>query len=337
MSANQNQRQTMAGLQALRFLAAFGVFAHHAVAYAQMHHVIPEGSLAVARYGASGVAVFFALSGYLMAMLSAKATPGEFILRRALRIYPGFWLAVAITIPMRLILIGSLQRSYDWPGALLLYPAGKIPYLLAVEWTLVFEIFFYVVVALLCFVPSIAARQLLVAAWGLIILCFGHWSQQGGVIEIALSQINLAFIFGMFAYWYRDYIEYRGVPAFLAAVALLALCRSHLGLAWLPFQIGIGISATLMVLAATRATMFAEHGLLKRAGDASYGFYLIHAQFVSTFFMLVNRPSWTMFILISGVSLGLSIAYGVWEASIHRKIINLWRTRPAVRFADQAA
>jgi peptidoglycan/LPS O-acetylase OafA/YrhL len=97
-------------LDTLRFFAFLGVYILHIVDYPieflEQHHVpraVAEVSLAIAQGGAYGVDVFFVLSAYLITelLLREKDTLGRlnvpaFYLRRVLRIWPLYFLAVLI-------------------------------------------------------------------------------------------------------------------------------------------------------------------------------------------------------------------------------------------------
>jgi peptidoglycan/LPS O-acetylase OafA/YrhL len=98
--------------------------------------------------GGYGVAVFFALSGYLMAELIVRDTPGRFLMSRLARIYPPMLLLTWL-FALAFILAGQ-PRGLN-ALSLSLVPAGPRGYFLAVEWTLLYEMSYYVVLACLGF------------------------------------------------------------------------------------------------------------------------------------------------------------------------------------------
>ena len=97
-------------LDILRFFAFLGVFivhiANYPIEFLEQHHVpgvVAQVSMAIAHGGAYGVDLFFVLSAYLITelLLREKDTMGRlhvpaFYLRRALRIWPLYYLAVLI-------------------------------------------------------------------------------------------------------------------------------------------------------------------------------------------------------------------------------------------------
>src|SRR5262245_15184623 len=109
------------GLQALRFFAALSIVVLH------LGFPLLERPVVVLWLG---VPIFFALSGFLMAKLMVSARAGQFILDRALRIYPAYWLAVILWMALFPVTFNPL--------ALTLVPSGPIQLpLFDVVWTLI--------------------------------------------------------------------------------------------------------------------------------------------------------------------------------------------------------
>ena len=84
-------------LHVLRGAAAPSVLPYHASHY--LPHLRGEiAALAIFNgfFGGYGVAAFFALSGYLMAQIVDRDSPGRFLIARVTRIYPLFLAIVAI-------------------------------------------------------------------------------------------------------------------------------------------------------------------------------------------------------------------------------------------------
>ncbi|WP_156383761.1 acyltransferase [Methylobacterium sp. Leaf456] len=130
-------------IQILRGLAASAVFSHHAAAYAQLERGAGRPAQPLdTLMGIGGVAVFFAISGFLMAGLIRRDPPSTFLAHRLIRIVPTYLLVVALTVPVYAAC--GIAPSGIAPIALSLAPAGPRSYPLIVEWTLVFEVSFYV-------------------------------------------------------------------------------------------------------------------------------------------------------------------------------------------------
>src|SRR3954468_18445129 len=113
--------------------------------------------------GAAGVGVFFVISGFVLwtACEARPTTPGAFLLARAERILPLYWiatLAVAAVVLWRAqaLPIVYLQGRHLVLSLLLVPhddPAGGPFPLLPTGWTLTYEAFFYLVMALVLAAP----------------------------------------------------------------------------------------------------------------------------------------------------------------------------------------
>jgi exopolysaccharide production protein ExoZ len=122
-------------LQAVRALAAIGVMVFH-------FGLMPPTSLAF-RVGASGVDIFFVLSGFIIAH-SASGSPRHFLVHRLIRVIPAYWIATLIAALFTLQNM-DLTGAFGWLVQSLFYlpgPQGR-PVLIFVAWTLVYELAFY--------------------------------------------------------------------------------------------------------------------------------------------------------------------------------------------------
>jgi exopolysaccharide production protein ExoZ len=317
---------TMHGVQALRFFAAFGVVVFHVLVHGQSTRVIPPGISPHFTFFASGVPVFFALSDFLMAKISENASPLRFLLDRAIRLYPGLWLATGLAVAATYAVFHVVYPR-DWLWVLSLLPAGDITYPLNVEWSLVFEVYFYCIVAALCLIGKIWIRQVIVAVWGAAILGFGAHFMQGTAAQIPLSYMNLAFIPGMFAWWLRDSLPFRGYAGtFIALILFMApeFAVDRYGLAGHLFQ---SFAAAILVLAASRATLFNRLPIFTRLGNASYGIYLVHAPIITIAFVAAGISGWPWLCAVFVLALVGGIAFGTFEFRMHVALKALTRPR----------
>ena len=191
---------TIYPLQYLRAFAAFAVVLCHASYYVMQSR--GDGAMwqLFARAGGFGVVLFFAISGFLMAELATNTPPLKFLAHRLIRIYPIYWLCVAVVV-----VFSRLGTSPIHPDmlSLLLVPGGTRAYVLGVEWTLPFELTFYLIVfaiiasGLRRWLPAIAV------AWVVAIEVMAWWKpglQQGQfplLLNLPLSQFSLAFAAGL--------------------------------------------------------------------------------------------------------------------------------------------
>lgn len=154
-------------VQIMRALAALAVLVQHSFHEAQRFnpspHLVPIEQLP----WHIGVDLFFVISGFIM-MHTAAATFGQpgapraFILRRLIRIVPPYWFFTTLMIIASLILADRLNTSrFEFWHALQSYlfiphPRPGLEHqihpILALGWTLLYEMFFYVAFAAALFV-----------------------------------------------------------------------------------------------------------------------------------------------------------------------------------------
>jgi peptidoglycan/LPS O-acetylase OafA/YrhL len=143
-------------LDALRLLAALSVVLYHyafrstgadgltSVAIPSMSHI--------ARYGYLGVYLFFIISGFVIACSAEKRSAIAFLLYRCVRIYPAFLLCMTTTaLAMALFADPNFVITWGkWAGNLLIdAPRFGQGFVDGVYWTLVYELTFYVWIAML--------------------------------------------------------------------------------------------------------------------------------------------------------------------------------------------
>ena len=159
-------------LQWLRFLAGSMVLVYHASVYLNLIHQNQYGLERFPTwYGSVGVALFFALSGNLMATAMMKSTAPQFLLHRVGRIYPAFYIVTGLVV---LASFFTPARALLDLHALTLFPYGKTSYPLGVEWTLVFEIAFYMFVFLLILFKKTQHASAFLIGWLALILVHNH-------------------------------------------------------------------------------------------------------------------------------------------------------------------
>jgi len=158
-------------IQALRGVAASLVVLSHLGVVETKYGgdaILPEAVI----LGFSGVDLFFVISGFIMVHVTrgnfaAPRRAGAFLFARFTRIYPLYWLVSAALILVWLrwpdAVFASATGSPDIAKSLALWPESRPP-LLAVGWTLIHELYFYLVFAALMLAPQ---RWLpaLIAAW----------------------------------------------------------------------------------------------------------------------------------------------------------------------------
>lgn len=312
---NRNAR-----LQYLRGMAAVAVVLYHGAQYLLDLRGDPRFlSVFGGFWGGYGVAVFFALSGYLMADVLQRDEPGRFLVHRIARIYPLLLILVGL-FALAFLVLGKPRSINIIP--LTLVPSGVRGYFLGVEWTLLYEMTYYVGLSLLGFLGLARFRSVLMLGW-LIVLSIAYVAGPGRAMQgmptlsaIPLSIINLPFVLGYLTHttqkraWLPRYLA---VPAAAFALATFFGPPDHVGLL-------LGLSAGLLVAAAIRAEppaqagAFGQFGL--KMGDASYALYLCHIPLIlilSDLFKALPTPlTWLLWV---SAAIGLSLALAPLDSS----------------------
>ena len=120
-------------------------------------------------FGWVGVEIFFVISGFVIANSASKSSPKEFLLGRALRLYPAVWIASTLSLVILLIFLREKASEFILPyfQSMLLIPKGiNGKWLDAVYWTLAAEMAFYGLVFCTLLTKRVTLRHL---AWGLTI------------------------------------------------------------------------------------------------------------------------------------------------------------------------
>jgi len=120
-------------------------------------------------FGWVGVEIFFVISGFVIANSACKSSPGEFLLGRALRLYPAVWVCATTTLLVLLIFGSGPASEFILPyiHAMLMVPKGVTgEWLDGVYWTLAAETAFYGLVYCAMLTKKVTLRHV---AWGLTI------------------------------------------------------------------------------------------------------------------------------------------------------------------------
>lgn len=284
-------------LQGLRGLAVLGVVLFHMTSvelkYSGGDQLLPDWL----DFFQLGVDLFFVISGFVMVIVSRgrfqSAVEGRrFLFNRVSRIYPTYWLYFFITLAVYLVQPGIVNSSHggsDLWRSFLLLPSDKV-LLVMVAWSLVFELWFYLVFSVLLFFRE---RWLpwLMALWALVLLLFNSvedWREFSPAIAVVLHPYALEFIAGAFMalFFYSRYSE--RIPDVLVYGVLAAVLLTGIPVIGLYalFE-GHGLSRMLVVGTVFGCLVFTLAMLERRGhvampkglvliGDMSYTVYLSH-------------------------------------------------------------
>ena len=152
--------QTFRGVQALRGIAALSVMLFHF--RWNINAQIPGRGDALFGWGATGVDLFFLISGFVITLSAAKAPQGisgalNFLKKRALRILPAYYIILVISF----FLSGAMStfhyadKTENFISALTFMPIlpDHAPFyvddggMFGVRWTLNYEVMFYLFIS----------------------------------------------------------------------------------------------------------------------------------------------------------------------------------------------
>lgn len=264
-------------VQALRGIAALWVVLFHASAAQHvpaLRETLPSWlGAGLFDAGHYGVAIFFALSGFVIAhsLLGSVMTSsrfGQFMLRRSIRLDPAYWTSMAIVVGVGIAVSTLRAKPYAVPDTwAVLAHIAYLQEILAVKgidvvyWTLTYEIQFYAVFALAMMVRGFM--------WPLFMLAL---LSAAGTLDGAPQGLFVhfwgAFFVGVLA---RHAIDDRQRMVGLIALAVLLAIDDAFG--------AISAATALLLYASVRSG-FAEQGLgwrwIQFLGTVSYSLYLIH-------------------------------------------------------------
>lgn len=288
----------------MRFIAALLVVAYHADL--QLVRIFgPDAQRA--HFGASGVDLFFVISGFIMVYTTEPRPPAfaEFMKRRIIRIVPLYWLFTTIMLGVALLapklLHSTALDAWHIAASYLMVPyqhpvTGNLRPLLVPGWTLNAEMFFYVLFGALLFLPL--TRRVAGIFFVLAFLVALSWvtDLKGGGLTFYGAPLMLEFAAGCGVGWLvvRRWRASAPVLFILAALAVLvAGWGIAIGLSEQPSRVffwGVPSALVLYVsLAIERVHGWPEVQLLRLGGDASYSLYLSHLFVLGAFGSMAAR------------------------------------------------
>ncbi|HEY7597011.1 MAG TPA: acyltransferase [Actinophytocola sp.] len=228
------ERPRLEVLDGLRFVAAMSVLAYHYTAIAHVWHrsaaeVFPSQPFA---HGWLGVQLFFLISGFVICMSSWGRGVGSFLLSRAVRLYPAYWLSVLVVAAGLAVFPGLPWRptTFDVLVNLTMFEdAVGTPEIADVYWSLWAEVRFYLLFSLLVWwgltyrrVVAFCALWLAATAVATVVL------PGGGAVRGAVQVVLTTDQAPLFTAGIGCYLMYRFRPTFaswaiVAASFVLAL------------------------------------------------------------------------------------------------------------------
>jgi len=330
-------------VDAMRGIAALSVLLFHLLrSSAQsgvLDRVFPGPLKVVSDYARSGVAIFFVISGFVIAYTTRDLGPRvrdgvRFSIRRQVRLDPPYYLVIAgvvFVFSFEHLVPGLVSQHFTLKEVLLnlfyLQGIAGVPSVLAVAWSLCLEVQFYVFVTLLVIGSGLLVRDGAGRARRQQVVRIGALGM--GAVSLAFPFLGFSsgpwfvgtwwmFCFGMVICWFA--IGQLSGVASLTATGILALWCVALqatgrgdrwGSEWIALLSGVAI----LVIVMTGQMNWRPPRSLLFFGSISYSLYLVHLPVIDTVmaagYKLTgnNRPGAVAFYLLgAGVSVAVAVA-----------------------------
>ena len=284
-------------LQGLRGAAVLGVVLFHMMSveikYSGGDILLPV----MLNFFQLGVDLFFVISGFVMVIVSRgrfqkTVETQRFLFNRLSRIYPTYWLYFFITLGVYLwqpALVNSSHGGSNLWMSFLLLPNDRV-LLVMVAWSLLFELWFYLMFTLFLFFKE-KRLPLILLLWAVALVLFNllqNWQDYSPALKIILPPYALEFIAGsaLALFFYGPHSA--RVPTALVWVALAAALLVGFPLIYayqlfftegLLRMLAVGLTfgtLTLSLALLERRQLIRMPGFLTATGDMSYTIYLSH-------------------------------------------------------------
>lgn len=276
-SAALEQRGRRVGaLDGLRGVAALTVVGYHYFLHGPELYPEQLGQpVREAIVGREGVRLFFMISGFVIAMSLRRSTVRSFATSRFIRLYPTYWLALAITFTV-VAVFGLPEREVSWVDGLvnvtMIQGFLGFTHVEGAYWTLGVELLFYVTCAALWFGGLLSARRLPITLY--------VWLAAMAAAILLIPEDQEA--------WHQ---AVDNLPWFMLGIIALAIFEGDRRPAVLAFPIvGVAVVALANVNVAVfgaalyvvflAVLLWRPFGLTSRPlrflGDISYPLYLLH-------------------------------------------------------------
>lgn len=342
-------------LDGLRGIAALSVLVFHmfwnAAGAEELREWLPEAVTSTTGLMRGGVAIFFVISGFVIAHTTANMRRlregGRFALRRQVRLDPPYYATIALVLVIEFaqsLVPGLVPRTFTplevLANMLYLQDILGVPGVLAVAWTLCLEVHYYLVVVVLAVTAarltrSDGARRRMVACSTAAL----------GAISLALPLVGLnsgpwvigawwMFGIGMLLAWYaeglvglRIVIGVFSVLIVWALVVRVALDRAD---PWGGEWFAIATGGFIALLVARDRLARSPGRVMLHAGRLSYSLYLVHLPVISVisgigFKLLPDQPAAQLVVVLFGGAAAIACA----------ELLHRWVEVPAIAWSKR--
>lgn len=343
---------TLKAIQLMRGFAAIAVVALHVdVIMSQDRYGANSSMHNFGEMGWLGVNFFFVLSGFIILNAHCKdiGIPSRvlrYARQRVTRLYPIYWIVLIAFLVAALIFPAEKNWNFDdLLVAFTLLPLSAYPDLpLKVAWTLLFELKFYFLFAMLIISRRLGMVVLVLWSTSLFIINLREpmteWSAYG-LLDI-FNIWNINFCVGMSVFWLVKYADSRfgwlffglGLGILLGVVDTQKTMAE--GLESFGFMIACAASFGLIIAGAIlvekSADEFRAPKFLILLGDASYSIYLVHSAVISFFAIIGNKLQFNHGSIFPVLAFLSSVMAGVMlHRLVEQPVISLFRRHGGVK------
>lgn len=295
----------IASLQYLRAAGALLVLHFH-IYYSLLPTFDNDDAHNLFAIGNAGVDLFFVLSGFIITKISIglkSHSVGElayFLIHRAIRIYPLYWLVSAFLIILFAFCpscVNTLHRFPSYlsmlPGVLLIPNEFWTP--LLVGWSLVYEVMFYLLAGIAIFFEINLTLFCLVASIFVLLNYFSSISSSTN--SILLSPYTIEFTLGSIAYFvYRNGIRektsYLFALIFICQIVYLLLYvtlpTENINVMFRVLWFGLPSFFLLSFVLSNKWIAGSNNQIFVAIGDASYSIYLVHTLVIAALIKMLD-------------------------------------------------
>ena len=341
IQSSRVEKQTLFLVQVLRAVAALMVVVHHATI---MRAEFIDPTKPTWLNGASGVDIFFVISGLVMTISSSSLQHAPhpmraFLARRVERIVPLYWLATTLKIALLIAAPAVALRPLGSPwhifASYFFIPsfnaAGALHPVLVVGWTLNYEMLFYLLFAI-CLGFALPLLQFLALALGVLSAAALVIPHTAPAVFSFCHPIVLEFLYGvLLAYAMK---AGKSLPPVVCWVLVAAGFTVLMSVPWgaesllRPFIWGFPAAAIVAgAVGLEPALGMRTPRWMLELGDASYSIYLTHGFVLPVIGMLLLRIH-----LRGSISSVLAIVLGVAGSIILAEIVYRTVERPLMRY-----
>ena len=272
-------------LQILRGLAALNVVFFHIIGTGSYYNYYPVLFDSLRSWGASGVDLFFVISGFVITYshLNHQKSFFDFLLARSIRIVPIYWFVICVVFVLSRIINSSAFNSAPPSFVSLLeslfFLSGALSHhypIVFVGWTLEFEMLFYIIFSLF----------MLSSKWSFNLI---HLFLLLGLFAIfSKNLIIMEFFLGVLVGYYFHSFKITKNFALTALIFGLILLVTSLNFqcnALIGRFFALGLPSVIILIGAIFTYQY-QHDFFIFIGNASYSIYLIQVMTIPVFFKI---------------------------------------------------